>query len=573
MFGLALADLFALALYLLGVTWLGIRAAHQVHSTSEYIMPRRFGKWMMLMHGFGTSTHSDQAVSVASKTFTTGLAGIWYQWMWLFATPFYWLIAPMMRRLRALTTGDVFAARFDRSVSTLYAVLGLGKFMVNIGLMLKGSSVIIDAVTGGQVSADSMILIMTALFVIYGLAGGLSAAIITDFVQGLLTILFSFMLLPLALNAVGGMEGLRASLRELRPETNMLLLVAPGEIGLFFIVMIALNALLGVVVQPHNMGTCAASKTEIEGAIGFMGGNMIKRVCTVAWCLTGLAGVVYFHDRIDEPDLIYGQMARELLPTVAPGLIGLFLAALLATVMGSCDSFMVAASGLATENLYRPLVPGKADSHYLMFARGAGLIVVAGGVALAYLAEGVVPMLENLWKINSMMAMAFWLGIFWRRTSVAGAWAATLSALLVWWLSVQPWVAESLSGCQWLVDIGLVRVTSHASLIPLPWQMLLYIVSGFTAGILVSLVTCPVDEEKLKRFYDLLRTPVMPGEVITTSCQLPNGLQPGPRRVFFPRTQLEIPRPSRRAVVGFLVGWFCVLAIIASVAIWIAEWS
>jgi len=42
----------------------------------------------MIMHAFGTGTASDQAVTVASATFRGGLSGIWYQWLWLFATPF-----------------------------------------------------------------------------------------------------------------------------------------------------------------------------------------------------------------------------------------------------------------------------------------------------------------------------------------------------------------------------------------------------------------------------------------------------------------------------------------------------
>jgi Na+/proline symporter len=571
MYGLAPADWITLAAYLLLVTWIGLRAARKVHNTADYIMPRRFGIAMMIMHGFGTSTHSDQAVSVASKSFTSGLSGIWYQWMWLFATPFYWWIAPMMRRMRALTTGDVFEARFDRSVSVLYSLLGLAKFMVNIGLMLKGTAVIIDAVTAGQLSADVMILVMTVLFVVYGMAGGLGAAIVTDFMQGILTILFSFMLLPLALSAVGGMDGLRFSLAELRPETDMLSLVVPGDIGVFFIFMIAFNSLLSVAVQPHNMGTCAAGKTETEGAIGFMGGNLIKRVCTIAWVLTALAGVVYFHGRIEDPDLIYGYMAREFLPEVSPGLVGLFLAALLATVMGSCDSFMVSASGLATENLYRPLAPGKPDGHYLLFARFSGLIVVAGGVLLAYTYEGVVKMMEDLFKINTMMAMAFWLGIFWRRTSVAGAWAATLVALLTWGVTEVSWSVALLAEIQVLRDWGVVYQADDLWRTSLPWQMLFYIVFGFLAGYLVSLLTRPVDEEKLDRFYELLRTPIVPGEVVTTSCRLPAGVRAAPRRVLFPESQWEIPIPTWRAMAGFLVGWLCVFAIIGSVMAWIAD--
>ena len=572
MFNLHPADLVTLSLYLVGVTVLGVFAARKVKSLSDFVMPRKFGKAFMLMHGFGTSTHSDQAVSVVSKTFTNGLSGIWYQWMWLFATPFFWLIAPMMRRFRALTTADVFEARYDRSVSVLYALLGLGKFMVNIGLMLKGSAVIIGAATAGALSPNLMIPIMTVLFVVYGMAGGLSAAIITDFVQGILTLLFSFMLVPVVMNAVGGMAGMKTTVAGLFPGEDMFSLVAPGEIGVFFLIMISINSLLGVVVQPHNMGTCAAGKTEIEGAVGFMGGTLLKRVCTVAWCLTGLAALAYYSGQTEHPDLVYGNMAREFLPQIMPGLLGLFLAALLATVMGSCDSFMIASSGLIAENLYKPLLPGRSDTHYLKVARISSLVVVIGGVLIAYLAEGVVPLLENLWKINTMMAMAFWLGIFWRRTSVAGAWAATFAALASWWLTTQAWFAGYFVNSAVAEKLMLLKtVDGEAVSFTLPWQMLLYISIGFIAGIVVSLFTKKVSSEKLDNFYSLLRTPVEPGEETTAPCTLPAGRTPGPRHVYFPNTDLEIPKPGQRAVLGFLAGWVVIGSLIASVAIWIAN--
>jgi len=572
MFGLHWIDIAALGLYFIGITVVGLWSARGVKTLSQFVMPRKFGKLMMMMHGFGTGTHSDQAVSVASKSFTSGLSGIWYQWMWLFATPFYWLMAPMMRRFRALTTADVFEARFDRSVSVLYVLVGLVKYMIGIGMMLKGTGVIIEATTGGELPENLMILVMTLMFIIYGLAGGLSAAIVTDFIQGILTILFSFILLPLVLNAVGGIAGMRASLPEITGRSDMLSLVAPGEIGVFFILIIALNSLLGVVIQPHNMGTTSAGKTEIEGAIGFLGGNMIKRICTVAWCLTGLAAIVYFKGEIEHPDQVYGMMAREFLPV---GLLGVFIAALLATVMGSCDSFMIASSGLFTRNIYQLWRPNKSQSHYLWVARASALIVVGGGVFLAYKAEGIVKMLEQMWKVDAMMAMAFWLGIFWRRTTVAGVWASTLGALLIWAITGQVWFVEWLNSVGWASSLGMVRETGmegEAILhVWLPWQMLAYILAGFAIGILVSLFSKAVAVEKLERFYNLLRTPIQPNEVITEPCHLPEGVEPGARNVFFPNSQFEIPRPTWLAMSGFIGAWLMVAAIILTVWWWIAD--
>lgn len=563
--GLSTVDWAMLAAYLLGVTLLGVWSSRKVQDMAEFVLPRRFGKLMMLMHGFGTSTHSDQAVTVASKCYSSGLAGIWYQWMWLFATPFFWLIAPMMRRFRALTTADVFAARYAPSVAILFCLFGLGKFVVTIGNMLKGSGAVVEACTDSMIPANTAIVVMTVLFVIYGLAGGLRAAIITDFVQGILTLLFSFLLLPLVLNGVGGLSGLRRSLTELVPDRDMLSLVTPGDIGVFYITMIALNALLSVAVQPHNMGTCAAGRTELDGAVGFMGGTFLKRICTVAWCLTGLGALAFYQGQLDEPDHVYGVMAAEFLPQVMPGMLGLFLAGLLATVMGSCDSFMISASGLVTENLYRPLFPGHSERHYLWVARGAGLAVVVASIGYAFWLSGVVQGLEILWKINAVMAPAFWLGVFWRRSTTAGAWAATILTAGTWWLTSLSGTAEFFASWPTAEAWRIVVARGESWTMSIPWQMVFYLTAGFGGGITFSLLTPKQDATQLDRFYSLLRTPVARNEEIKTPCTLPTGAVIPPRRVLFPSTDLEIPVPSRRAIAGFAVGWVLVLAIIGGV--------
>lgn len=568
MLGLHPADWLALGLYLVLIMAIGVWSSRYVTGTAEFVMPRRFGKLMMVFHSFGTSTHSDQAVTVASKSYSSGLSGIWYQWLWLFATPFFWLIAPMMRRFRALTTADVFRLRYDQSVAVLFAVFGLMKFVVTIGTMLKGASVVIEACTLGRVPAEAAVLVMTVLFVVYGLAGGLGAAIITDFIQGVLTLAFSFLLLPLVLDAVGGLSGLRETIPSVTGREDMLSLVTPGEIGVFYIAVISLNSLIGVVVQPHNMGTTSAGRTETEGAVGFMGGTFIKRICTVAWSLTGLAAVVYYGNSLEHPDLVYGQMAREFLPTIMPGLVGVFLAGLLATVMGSCDSFMISASGLMTENCYKVAIPGKSDRHYLGVARLAAAVVVVGGVLFAYWAENVIEALEVLWKINTMMGPAFWLGLFWRRTTVAGAWAATLCTVGTWWLTTwSPIIA-------WLGNLPaaetLAFVTGDGT-VYLPWQMVFYLTAGFLGGIVVSLVTPRVNAGQLSRYYALLRTPVRPGEQVETPCTLPAGAEVPPPRELWPQSDLFLPRPTGRAIAGFLAGWVIVASIIGTVWLWIAE--
>lgn len=561
------ADTIVLVTYLLGITVIGVWTARKVTSSSDFFMPRRFGKGMMIMHAFGTGTASDQAVSVAAATMRQGVSGIWYQWLWLITTPFYWLIAPIFRRFRAVTTADVYTLRYDRGVAMLFAVVGMTSLSVKIGVMLKGAGALIDGGTGGLIDANLAIACITVLFVVYGLAGGLGAAIVTDFIQGLMTLAFSFMLLPFVLDAVGGLSGAKETIAAAGLGDQMLSLVAPGKIGFFFIAMMSIQILVGIVAVPSAMGNAAAGKTEMEGRLGYTVGTFIKRICTVAWCLTALGAVAWYLGSGVElqsvnPDNVYGDVARAFLPGVFPGLLGLFLASLLAAVMSSCDSFMIAASGLFTQNLYKPLRPDRSPGHYLWVGRGMGLVIVAGGLVFAFWVSDVIKGVEIWFQINPMMGIAFWLGLLWRKMTVAGAWTTTLVGFSTWWLTTREFFIDWVAGLPFAEALRLIWVEGGVASIYKPWEIMAYMVAAATAGIVVSLLTKPVAKEQLDRYYTLTRTPIQPGEVVENACTLPPGVEPAHREMWLTAGGLEIPKPSRTSVIGFLAGVAGVVALI-----------
>jgi len=366
------------------------------------------------------------------------------------------------------------------------------------------------------------------------------------------------------MNAVGGMNGIRAAIKD----PHILSLRSPVEIGFFYITVIAINGLVGIVTQPHTMSNCAAGRTEMDGRAGWMFGNFLKRICTIPWCLTGLAAIVYFAaaGRSVQPDAVFGTIAGDFLPKILPGVLGVFIAALLASVMSSCDAFMLASSALFTENIYRPLFSDRPARHYVTVGRIVAVLVVAAGVFSAYNLSGVVSGLEVFWKISAMMGIAFWLGLFWRRTTVAGAWAATLISFGVMVLTGRLNFGRFIL---WDFDARFARYLPDFMLFEgklyLPWQMVLYLGGGLIGGVVVSLLTRPVAKEKLDHFYDLIHTPVVPGEQVDAPCRLPRGVVAGPRRTLLPGSSLEIPMPTRTGAVGFLVGWACVAVLVAIV--------
>jgi Na+/proline symporter len=567
MVGLTWIDWAVILVYLIGITILGVWAARRVDNAADFfISDRHSGYIPMIFFSFGTGTHSDQAVGVAAKAYTAGASGIWYQWLWLFVTPFYWLIAPLFRRTRAVTTSDYFDVRFGKHVGALYAVVGMIQMMVTIGVMLRGAGAMVDAVSGGQISMELSIWAMTAMFLIYGLAGGLNAAILTDFIQGILTVILSFLILPFALQAVGGLGGLR----EMVDNPDFFTVVAPGEITTFYVFIIALNGLVGWVTQPHSLATSSAGPTEMEGRVGVTGGNMLKRVCTIAWVLTGMVAVGLYAGQDVHIDYVYGLMAGDLLPAIAPGLVGLFIASLLAAVMGSCDSFMVASSALFTQNVYRRFwVTDKSEEHYIWVGRAAGFTIVLLGLYFAFEYTSVVEGLEVFWAAQAMMGIVFWAGLFWRKATAAGAWAGTLAGFAVWLFTSN----LSLLGYEiWSFSETIVphlpAFMVWEGAIYLPWQMIAYLTAGLIATVVVSLYTRPMPEEQLDRFYRVIRTPVGPDEPQVEPFTLPEGVEPPPRDPLIDHPDFEIEKPSKMAVVGFIVAWIVALAILYSF-IWI----
>ncbi len=566
MFGFEPIDFAVIVVYLVGITVIGSWAAKRVKSAASFFIgDRKFGKIMMSFFMFTAATHYDQAVSVTSKVYRSGASGIWYQWMWLFSTPFFWLIAPIFRRMRAVTVGDYFEMRYGPSVSSLYAVIGILQLIVTIGLMLKSCGAMVTAATNGQVNPNLAIFATTAMFVIYGVAGGMNSAIVADFIQGLMTFAFSFLLLPFALGQLGGLAGMRQAL----PDPAMMNIIAPREITVFYIFMISFNGLVGWVTQPHTMAVCAGGKTEMEGRIGVVSGLFVKRICTIAWMIVGLCAVAMYASKPDfDPDEVFGRMARDLLPGVLPGLVGLFIACILASVMSACGAFMVVSSGLFTQNIYkRFVIRDRSERHYVVVGRIVSVIMVGLGVYFAYTIESVVRGLEIFWQVAAMMGITFWVGLYWRRATVAAAWAGTLSSFAVLlFTSVIDIPFGSLGHRVWDFNRHFAEYLPGFMLLEgkllLSWQMVMYLVVGFIVTIIVSIFTRPVDPIRLDRMFACLRTPIAPNEPETRPFTLPNGIQPAHRKVLIDLPGFEIPRPSWIGIIGFLVSWAIVFLLI-----------
>src|SRR3954468_24398139 len=147
---ISLLDWAVIVFYFAGIVAVGLAASRRIKTTGHYFLgDRRFNKWIMIGQTFGTGTHAEMPVSLAGAVYTTGASAIWFQWKNLFATPFYWLIAPLFRRFRRTTTAEVMDDRYGPWMGAIYTVFALCFFTINMGTMLKGAGKVIGQAAGG----------------------------------------------------------------------------------------------------------------------------------------------------------------------------------------------------------------------------------------------------------------------------------------------------------------------------------------------------------------------------------------------------------------------------------------
>jgi len=470
-------DTLVVVVYFVGITGYGLWLTRRVKSSDGYFRgERKFNKWIMIAQGFGAGTHSENFVAQTGASFQMGFASIWYQWKNMVITPFYWLIAPWYRRSERTTVGEIVEDRYGKNMALFYSVFAILFFIFAQGAMLKGAGKVISVATNDMISTDGVVYAMTATFIIYSFFGGLVSSAYATFIQGFMIIALSIMLIPMGLDQVGGMEGMRQTL----PADFFRLFSPELGIGWFTIAMLALNGVIGITAQPHMVSMCATGRTERDGRIGQTYGSFVKRTVTIGWAFTGLivaALVIHNGQNLHDPEMAFGYATRVLL---FPGLTGLMVASILAANMSSASNFMVNSGALFTQNIYKEIYKKEhSDRKLLWVGRISSLVLTLLGVLFALYVKSVLHAFLFIETIAAFMGIMIFGGIVWKRANRYGALAGVLSSFLLYYLLNY-------------LQTGTLEIVYKWTPAPFGWAML----TGFVVMISVSLLTRPEKKEK-----------------------------------------------------------------------------
>ncbi|MCI0518226.1 MAG: sodium:solute symporter family protein [Woeseiaceae bacterium] len=470
MSALHILDFAAIGIYFVVLLWIGIHVARtdrgEGASESFLAANRNMNLLQSTTSTAATDIGGGFSIAMAGLGFTLGISGSWLIAVsGLSIVMVSFLMVPKVKRwadrVKGLTTGDLFEARFDRRTGTLAAVvIGIAWFTFVGGQVIAGGKLL-------QVTLDMnltfAVVLSGAIILAYTAMGGLKAVIYTDvFQMFVLMIGIVLVAVPIGLYKVGGWDAMVTQFAA-APETSGLMdWTAVGwkqMLGWFF----AIFPIWFISIAAMQRIIAARDEKTARRAFFLTGVPIEWPLFAVGSTLIGLIARMLFPDLAD-PELAAPTVIMELLPV---GLAGVVIAAYIAAVMSSADSCLIGSVAIFTNDVYRKhLKQDASEESLLKVARISTIVLGVLAIGMAYLVPNVLDLILYAYTFGAAGMFFPMLGLlFWRRTTASGAFWSMLAGggfAIAWTIAGEPWgFAASYAG--WVIGLPVLVIVSLAT--------------------------------------------------------------------------------------------------------------
>ena len=463
-------DYIAMLAYFLVLIWIGVSVVRSRSEKNKYDSFLAADRNMNLLQTTSSAAATDIgggfSIAMGGLGFTLGVSGSWMIAVsGLSIVMVSFLMVPKVKRwsdrVKGLTTGDLFAARFDRKTGTLAAVvIGLSWFTFVGGQIIAGGKLLQVTL---NMNLTLAVLVSGAVILAYTTMGGLKAVIYTDVFQMLVLMIgIVFIAVPIGLIEVGGWSAMAQQFSSSDSTKHLLDWSAVGwrqMLGWFFAIFpvwfISIAAMQRIVaardVKTAQRGFFLTG-IPIEWPLFAIGSTMI-----------GLFARYLIPDLTD-PELATPMIIMQLLPA---GIAGLVIAAYIAAVMSSADSCLMGPVAIFTNDIYKRYIkPDSTELHLVRVARYATLILGILAIVTAYLIPNVLDLILYAYTFGSAGIFFPMLGLlFWKKTTAKGAfWSMLLggSSAVIYSIIGEPFgFAASYLG--WIIGLPTLIIVSLLS--------------------------------------------------------------------------------------------------------------
>jgi solute:Na+ symporter, SSS family len=459
-------DYFVVLIYLAITIAVGLQIGRRVKTGQDlFLGGRRLPWWAIGMSLVATDIGGTDVIGVGGAAYKHGLAVANFEWIGCVPAMIVgaFVFIPYLYRTGVYTIPEFLERRYNAKVRSVVALCWLAFMSCNLGIMLLASAKMMAAVFGWP---ELWCILATAGLVgLYTCSGGLEAVVFTDVIQGVVMIVGCLLILIVGLYRVGGISGLRERLAEVEhrrahatvaietqetetqetgtsQSSNALQrtqLILPVDTptpfpwpGIYFGLALILSPAYWIGNQAIVQRSLGA-RSEFEAKAAYVWGAVLKNLIPLIVVIPGLIAVALLPD-LEDGDSAIPRLVGEILPS---GARGIFVAAFLAALMSSVDSYLNSAATIVSHDIYkRFVVTDVTEKGLLVVGRITTVVLVFWAIAFALVLRsmneqsGIYAIFQTLMAFFQGPAFAILLvGIFWRRATGNAAFIALLCGI------------------------------------------------------------------------------------------------------------------------------------------------
>lgn len=484
---LTFPDYMVIVLYLVGTIFLGVWIGRRMKTGTDFFLGgRQLPWWAIGMSLVATDIGGTDIIGVGGAAYSYGLAVANFEWIGCVPAMIVgaFVFIPFFYRTGVYTVPEFLERRYNVGVRTIMAVCWLLMMACNLGIMLLASAKMMSAVFDWN---EATCILVTALLVgAYTCVGGLAAVVYTDMIQCTVMISGCLLVLVLGIVEVGGIAALQDRLAEAEArqrsaqqvtlpdgdveapndgQVHRSSLILPADTtspfpwpGIYFGLAFVLSPGYWIGNQAIIQRSLGA-KSEFEAKASYVWGAVLKNVIPLIVAVPGLIALALLPD-LESGDVAIPSLVNRLLPV---GLRGLFVAAFLAALMSSVDSYLNSAATIVSNDLYKRFYnKDVTDLQLLAIGRTTTVALVVWAVLFAFLLtqagddSGIYAIFQTLMSFFLGPGFAvLLLGVLWRRAHGVAAVIALLCGIAT---SVSLYILNQEAVAAWLGWEPLFRI-------------------------------------------------------------------------------------------------------------------
>ena len=428
-----------------------------------FLEGRGLNSWVVAMSAQASDMSGWLLMGLPGAAYLAGLCNYWIAIGLTAGTALNWIfVAKRLRKFTyvagdSITIPQYFQNRFKSTNPTVRIVCAAFIFIFFLvytcSAFVTGGKLFQVVFNTGANYGKASIIISAVIIVTYTFFGGFNAVAWTDLIQGLLMIC-AIVIIPIAIIvkspdlSFGALKDILILSGDTKVDPNIItqnngfMSMLSGQTASGIISSLAWG--LGYFGMPHILVRFMAIKNS----------KMIKKSATIAltWVvislfaavLIGILGRYYLGNElitvqngaiVNNSEMIFIELIKKLFP---PVLIGVFLSAVLASIMSTADSQLLVTASAVANDFYSIILNKKASDKKLMWvSRIAVMIVSIIACILALMNNSsIMSIVSNAWAgFGAAFGPAIIFSLYWKRVTLKGTVAGIVaggSTVIIW---------------------------------------------------------------------------------------------------------------------------------------------